>query len=642
MAGQWHATSALIGLPGMPKRCARAIRTRGKRCGWVSRRTGGRLEWLQSSLPLETQGALASAGASLPAELDGLPRLDQKSEAAADARLEVLNALKRWLEAEKPPDLNDGLHGFAERYTAARIEVSPETRALIPSLSRASLIRWRRALREGGWSALAPSRRGRQRSLDIEASCEFGGAVGAFILKYPHGSAPACRRWLINEHGAEPTLSASTVRRWMARWRQENPNVLLAETDPDRYRSHRAPAIGDAAAGIVRLSQLWELDSSPADVICTDGRHALIGGVDVYSRRARVLVRPTSRAIEIAALLRCMLLDWGVPEIVRTDEGKDYISRHVSRIFADLDIEPDVLPPYSPEMKPFIERFFGTLARGLLAYLPGFAGHNVAQRQAIRARQSFAARRGESEADAFQVELTAAELQERIDAWVETVYEREPHSGLNGRTPFEVAAGQPVRRIENERALDILLAPPPDGRNFRKVLKGAIKVDGGTYFAAELAPFSGLNVEVRLDPADLGVVYVMAGDVIPRGLDVSPGAFVCRAEDAARLGTRRAEVAARAKALARAADKAGREHARALKSRYRPDRFMVDGVLGPARRDADRLVAFPATGTAHESPGLGEAAKAATGGAKPTDDHEFFVKYGQLYGDRFRRASGGQ
>ena len=406
------------------------------------------------------------------------------------------------------------------------------------------------------------------------------------------------------------------------------------ETNPDRYRSHRAPAIGDAAAGIVRLNQLWELDSSPADVICADGRHTLIGAVDVYSRRARVLVRPTSRATTIAELLRCTLLGWGVPETVRTDEGKDYVSRHVSRVLADLKVEHDALPPYSPEKKPFIERFFGTLTRGLLAYLPGFAGHNVAQRQAIRERQSFAGRRGESGADAFQVELSAAELQEWIDEWIETAYEREPHGGLGGRIPFEVAAGQPFRRIENERALDILLAPPPGGSKFRRVHKGAVKVDGGTYFAAELAPFSGLDVEIRLDPGDLGVVYAMAGDVIPRGVDSSPGQFVCQAKDAARLGTDRAEEAARAKAFARDADRKGREHARALKRRYRPERFM-GGALDRARRDADRLVAFPAAGTAHASPGLDEAAKAGAGkGAKPKSDNDYFRNYDRLYGDR--------
>ena len=103
----------------------------------------------------------------------------------------------------------------------------------------------------------------------------------------------------------------------------------------------------------------------------------------------------------------------------------------------------------------------------------------------------------------------------------------------------------------------------------------------------------------------------MAGEVIPKGADFAPGEFVCRAEDAARLGTDRAEVAARAKAHARAADRAGREHARDLKRRFRPERLM-DDVLSPAGADADRVVAFPSPGAAHDSPELGEAAKAAT------------------------------
>ena len=208
------------------------------------------------------------------------------------------------------------------------------------------------------------------------------------------------------------------------------PGLVLCQLDrPSDGRVRSSPA------GISKL------DSTPADVICADGRYSLNGVLDVYSRRARVLVRPTSRATAIVAALRRALLDRSVSEIVRTDEGKDYVSRHVRRVLADLGIEHDILPPYSPESKPFIEHFFGTLARGCLAYLPGFAGHNVTQRQAIRARRSFAARRGESAADAYRVKLAAADLQERIDAWIETVYEREPHGGLDGRAPFEAAAG---------------------------------------------------------------------------------------------------------------------------------------------------------------------------------------------------------
>lgn len=366
-------------------------------------------------------------------------------------------------------------------------------------------------------------------------------------------------------------------------------------------------------------------------MLCTDGRHTLIGAIDVFSRRARVFVSPTSRATAIAALLRRALLDWGVPETVRVDEGQDYVSRHVRRVLADLEIEPDILPPYSPERKPFIERFFGALTRGLLAYLPGFAGHDVAQRQAIRARRSFAQRRGETDADAFQVQLTAAGLQEQIDKWIETVYERQPHGGLDKRTPFEVAAaaGQQVRRIEDERALDILLMAPPSGDTRRRVVKGAVKVDGGEYFAAELAPWSGFNVEVRLDPHDRGVIYLMAGGVSPHGVSLEPGQFICRAQDAARLGDSRAAEAARAKAHMRASDRAGRQHARELKRRYRPDQVM-DGALRRAGDEADRLVAFPARGKAHTTAGLDEASKAAADqGAQSAADNNFFRAYGQ-------------
>ena len=41
------------------------------------------------------------------------------------------------------------------------------------------------------------------------------------------------------------------------------------------------------------------------------------------------MVVPTSRATAIAALLRRCILEWGVPEAVRTDEGENYTSRHV-------------------------------------------------------------------------------------------------------------------------------------------------------------------------------------------------------------------------------------------------------------------------------------------------------------------------
>ena len=180
---------------------------------------------------------------------------------------------------------------------------------------------------------------------------------------------------------------------------------------------------------------------------------------------ARVLVVPTSRAAAIAALLRRCIMEWGVPEAVRTDEGNDYTSRHVLGVLADLEIEHRPCPPYTPEAKPFVERFLGTLTGDLFATLPGFSGHDVAQAQALRSRKSFAARCGEDDAEIYGATLTAEELQERCDTWCDAVYGRRPHTGLGGASPFARRASwaEPVRRVHDERALDALLAEPAGG-----------------------------------------------------------------------------------------------------------------------------------------------------------------------------------
>ena len=313
---------------------------------------------------------------------------------------------------------SDALHaaGYAradaDALAAADADASPK-----------SVRRWRarvRGIPPGGRLAVLIDRKptGRPSSIDGELRDELEALLFHFG---DHLTARHAHRTLMARCGRAPAVS--TIREWIARYRRENARELSAVTNPDRHRSHRKPAGGDASAGIERLNQLWELDSTPADVICADGkRHAIVAALDVWSRRGRILVVPTSRAAAIAALLRRCILEWGVPETVRTDEGRDYTSRHVLGVLADLEIAHDPCPPYTPEAKPFVERFLGTLARDLFAFLPGFAGHDVAGAQALRARKSFAARRGEDAAGAFGVAFTAEELQARCDVWCEADY----------------------------------------------------------------------------------------------------------------------------------------------------------------------------------------------------------------------------
>lgn len=473
-------------------------------------------------------------------------------------------------------------------------------------ISAASVGGWRRKVRdlpEGARvSALLDApRSGRPSKIDGE----LRGTLEALAFHNGrHLTAQHAHRTLIAWHGRAP--SVSTVRRWLRDWRAEHDRDLSAVLNPDRHRSHRKPAAGDAAAGIERLNQLWELDSTPADVICANGkRHAVVAAIDVWSRRVRVLVVPTSRATAIAALFRRCILEWGVPETVRTDEGAEYVSRHFLGVIEDLELDHDACPPYTPDAKPFVERVIKTLAHDLFAFLPGFSGHNVTDAQELRARKSFAARRGKNVAEVFGVALTAAELQERCDAWCESVYGRRPHDGLGGVSPFARAASWagPVKWIHDERALDALLAEPA-GRGVHVVGKKGIKADRGVYIAAELGPLVGARVRVRRDPADLGRLFVYHAEGRHKGR------FICIAEDPVRTGIDRAEVAARAKASANQVDKAARQWARELHRKHRPETAM-DDVLRHAGAEAQRIVALPRKGETHDPAALIEAGRAA-------------------------------
>ena len=471
-------------------------------------------------------------------------------------------------------------------------------------VSVAVVASWRRrvpGLSEGGRVAalLDGTRTGRPSAID--GTLAWRSTLEALAFHHgPHLTAAHARRTLIARHGQAPSLRA--VRRWLAQWRNDNARDLSAVTNPDRHRSHRGPAGGDAGAAVDRLNRLWELDSTICDVICADGRrHALCAAIDVWSRRARVLIVPTSRAAAIAALLRRCLLDWGVPEVVRTDEGADYTSRHVLGVLADLEIAHDPCPPYTPEAKPFVERFIGTIGRDLFAFLPGFAGHDVAQAQALRARKSFARRRGETPAVTLRASLCAEELQARCDSWCEAVYGRRPHAGLDGATPFGRACSWsgPIRRVHDERALDALLAEPA-GKGTRVVGKDGIRLANIDYIAPEIGSLIKQRVRVRRDPADPSRIHVYRAD----------GGFVCVAEDPARTGADRAAIAARMKATANAANRTARKRARDLARREHPETAM-DEVLAHAAAKASKVAALPRPGTAHETPALAEAARAA-------------------------------
>ncbi len=57
------------------------------------------------------------------------------------------------------------------------------------------------------------------------------------------------------------------------------------------------------------------------------------------------VVSKSSTAAAVKQVLRRSMLGWGVPEAVRTDNGKDYVSDEVDSLLCDLEIIHEICIP---------------------------------------------------------------------------------------------------------------------------------------------------------------------------------------------------------------------------------------------------------------------------------------------------------
>lgn len=634
-----YSAGELAGLPGLPT-TERAIQIRAQRESWPRRRRpgrGGGWEYPESALPPQARAELARRAASetaragrleakklaLSHEIDARARTARaettlKSLGAAtdwrgayiDATLAILGAFRAFHARVGGPIVPARVK-FAEAYAAGEIEIDPAVRDRIPSFSSATLTRWERRVAKEGLAGAARRYGNREGDGKIDRQPRLREFIEAMLVEHPNASSSHVMQAIrarFNGHSSLDYPSYRSLQRWLVRWKEEHRQAFAAATNPDTWKSRHMAAFGSASEEIERLNQRWEMDSTPGDIMLTDGRHAVIGVIDVYSRRAMLRVEKTSRAAGIAALLRRALLDWGVPEEAKTDNGSDYTSRHITRVFAELDVYQVLCPPFQPWRKPHIERFFRTFSHDLVELLAGFLGHNVAERQAIEARASFAERLM-SRDGVLEVKMSSAEFQRFCDRWCADIYAHRAHEGLQGRTPFEAASAWRgvIRAIEDERALDVLLAEPAGGGR-RTVGKKGIRLDGAWFVAPELALHIGEEVEVRCDPQDLGRIVV-------RSLDGTR--FLCIAEAPERTGMDRREVAAKARELQRARVQEERRALKAAAKRLKTD-DIVEEILIERAQAAGKLVPLPAKAAPHRSAGIEAAAEAARAlGAPP-------------------------
>lgn len=207
-------------------------------------------------------------------------------------------------------------------------------------------------------------------------------------------------------------------------------------------------------------------------------------------------------------------LNKGLPQVIQPDRGPDFMSHAVAATLAYLGVVIDPDPPYYPNRKGKIERFFRTLDEGCLRILPGhmssgaFSNPTTAQKN-------------------VHLLLTRAQLLKEIERFIVHEYHQREHSET-GRKPIELwQETVRLRKPVSEADLDGLLLKSDHVRRVRNTGidfhipgKSAAERRGGRYWSPDLTYHWSREVRLRYNPEDLESVRVYCA---------STGEFLCEA-----------------------------------------------------------------------------------------------------------------
>lgn len=578
----------LASLPAGVRRavvCEHDVRTQGE----AARHSLAQLVALRCDRQAQQSARTSRAQAQLRRLLEPLPAGVQMR---LDARYETVRCWQVWFSTVQPMRRSVAWQAYASAYNAREVEVSDEVRQTVAELSARSVQRWVLHYERDGAAGLIDGKDGRHRRginrITREPALErtlLALLVAQLTLKIQHLVHLLAQASVDAQSGevlfTPPSYDATY--RFVSTWRGKHASLHTAATHPDAWKNRYMSAFGNASAGVPALNERWEMDATPADWMLTDEdgkqrRYCASVVLDVYSQRMQVVLAPTSKTETHKYALRQAMLAWGVPQTVITDNGRDYQSRDFVETLKALEITHRTTAPFSPWQKPHVERGLRSLLHSILEGLSSFIGHHVAERSAIEARRAFGKRlfkRGE----AVVLAMPATQLRILIDQWLQGIYEHRRHAGL-GMSPHQRAAtaGTVIRRIDDARALDLLLAAPA-GKGYYMVTKKGLRIGGAPYIAPELSLYIGQRVSVRVTP-DLGEVVVYRDD----------GHFACIARNPERSGISREQVAMAARRHQR---ELMREQLRALKrSTMSPDALTRQWLAHQAAQ-ANALAAPP-------------------------------------------------
>jgi putative transposase len=330
------------------------------------------------------------------------------------------------------------------------------------SLSVDTLLNWALRYRRDGFAALLPKARqdrGQARAIPPETAA----LIERLKRENPHRTGTALLRELAlanPQHHAG--LSASTLYRFL-RTRSLTERQLLLEKAPPHKKYEAQYA-----------NQIWQSDMLFGPWVQRAGggkmQVFLQAALDDASRLIpHAQFYPNQGLDSFLDCLRQAIASRGIPTHLYMDNGKIYRSPQLARIAAGIGILIVHTPPYQPEGRGKIERWFGSVRQQFLANLD------------------------------LKVLFSLEQLNERLWHWIDSVYHRTEHSAL-GTTPL-LRWQRDIERIRQ-------LPPGTDLRRLffhrvhRLVRRDSTFLLKHRFFEAP-PHLTGKQIEVRFDPLDL-------------------------------------------------------------------------------------------------------------------------------------------
>lgn len=437
-----------------------------------------------------------------------LESVSRRGEVCPEVMAQARNAvLMAWDEFCKPEGKTKLTQDFIRAYPTI---IDPEVYKIIPGFSATTLYNWQKAKKQHGIAGLRPGKPGR----NPNDPPYMDALIEGMSLHWPH--IPSVYLFLSKTYDGE-LPSEKTIRRKAKDYAKEHPEQIAIWENPNQARGRFLPAFGNQD-NTTKPNQVWQMDSSPMDCYALDEdgqlvRLALIQIRDLFTRRFMFLVTKTSCADAIKLLLRRAILEWGLPEAVKTDNGKDYTSKRLIRFFNQLSIRHLICNPYTPQEKPHVERGFRTLQKSAEYRNVYLAAANVSEWQNLRSKID--------KKDFFAFAMTAEQVQEFLDAWCADRCNRRV-STIKA-TPNERLAqarmnGWKAQMVDDPRKLDLLLlsAPKSSGgdEGYRTVNKGGVSLLGGIYHFVRAHEFVGRQVFVIYEYDDMGRIMVYKDELL--------------------------------------------------------------------------------------------------------------------------------